>query len=318
MKFKAALSALQYKKSSRFVLIGKEEYFKWKFMKCAEMLYPDIMTMNPEDSSEINGILNSESLFDNSALILNDFDKMDIKSFEKLILAYDGLVILNLTHNANTRSRFLSTVLSKMILVECDGLRSYGSDFPVWIGSIITDFNFTYEEGVEDEIFIRIGPQMFAIYYEIKKLILLKSDEKHITISDVRDYTSFTAKSTAFELFENLMKKDIKKSLESFNSYTKNKSTFIDVIGFLGSYFERVYKMLLLKEEKLNENDIATIIGIPRFLVKTKYLPKALSFGKNAIADKINSLCDIDAQVRIFKGDKRILMEKFIMDFANV
>lgn len=106
-------------------------------------------------------------------------------------------------------------------------------------------------------------------------------------------------------------------ALEIFNRYTRNQNTFIDIIGFLYVYFEKVYRMLLLKEEGMEENDIADIIGIPKFLVKTRYLPKASLFGKNNIANKINSLCDLDVKIRLFRGSRRILFERFIYGFEK-
>ena len=44
---------------------------------------------------------------------------------------------------------------------------------------------------------------------------------------------------------------------------------------------------------------------------------KAVLFGKNNISNKINFLCNLDIQMRLFKGDRRILFEHFLYSFSK-
>ena len=62
-------------------------------------------------------------------------------------------------------------------------------------------------------------------------------------------------------------------------------------------------------------DNISDLVGIPRFIVKTRYLSKIQGLGKAFIASKLEALCLIDTQLRLFKGDKRILLERFIFSF---
>jgi DNA polymerase III delta subunit len=75
--------------------------------------------------------------------------------------------------------------------------------------------------------------------------------------------------------------------------------------------------MLLLREQKFEVDDIADIVGIPRVLMKLRYMPRALTMGKETIASKIDAVCNLDVQLRSFKGDKKLLVERFIMSFSN-
>ncbi|RKY78060.1 hypothetical protein DRQ07_08015 [candidate division KSB1 bacterium] len=317
MKYQNALSLLRFKKSNKFILLGDEPYLKERFIEISESIYSDIRKYYPEDQREAYDIMNSESFFDDGLIILYDFNKMKAEVFKDLIKLYNGCLILVLSDLSNIKSRVMTDILSKMTIVECKKLREYGSDYLIWINSFISEFGYTSEKGVDQLIFSRVGPSMFSLSNEIEKLILIKSEEKYITLKDAADYISFTSKGNAFEIFESLLRKNVKKALKTFNNYTRNKNTFVDIIGFLYVYFEKVYRMLLLKEEGMEEDDIANIVGIPKFLVKTKYLPKAVLFGKNNISNKINFLCNLDIQMRLFKGDRRILFEHFLYSFSK-
>ena len=64
-------------------------------------------------------------------------------------------------------------------------------------------------------------------------------------------------------------------------------------------------------------DDIADIIGLHKYFVKSKYMPKAINFGKVEIAKKIDQLCSLNNQLCQFKGDKKILVEKFFLSFQK-
>lgn len=319
MKYQNALASLKFKKANKFALIGNEPYLKEKFILSTIKVYQDneVESFLPEDQEEALSRLASCSLFDDSIVILSNFDKMKVSAFEKYIDSYTGCLILKMSEKANLKSREMTNILSKMTLVECPKLREYGTDYPYWIHSYISNRGYKTTNEVSQFIFSRIGPNMFSIDHELEKLFMVKGEEKDITLEDIRNYVSITSTSTAFEIFENLMKNDVPSALASFYSYTKNKDTFIDIVAFLSVYFEKMYRVNLLKEEKFESDDIADILGIPRFILKTKYLSKALAMGKTRIGEKLNNLCHIDVQLRTFKGNNKILLEKFILDFSN-
>lgn len=316
MKFQQALTLLENKRENKFILKGSEPFLKTKFISIAKEIYPDHTVLFPEDQKEAMNILGSGSLFGSRTLIFIRFDEMDVKKFENAFISYDDCIILSLTDKSDMKSRSMTKIISQMTVVECNQLRPYGVDYPLWINTMISKAGFTAPEKVDELIFNRIGPNMSALAHELEKIFIAKSDNKIITENDIILYLSKTSESSAFEMFEFLLRKNIPAALKSFYSYTRNRSTYFDIVAFLGTYFEKMYRMLLLREKKFEVNDIAEIIGIPPFLVRTRYMPKALSFGKKKISEKINAICMLDVRLRLFKGDNRILMEKFICDFA--
>jgi DNA polymerase III delta subunit len=319
MKYKEALSSLRHKKSNKFALVGNEPYLKEYFIKIVKEVYRDlsIVVLFPNDQSEVLSLLRSDSLFDDNFIVINHFDEMKIELFEESIKTYDGGLVISLSEKAKVKSRIITKILSDLTIVECTKLREYGMDYPIWIRNQIIEAGFKATDGVDELIFKRIGPNMYAIARELEKLFIYKDKEKFITLADVKKIVAVSVASTAFELFECLLRRNIGKALYCFSSYAQNHDNFFEIVAFMGNYLEKMYKIILLREREFEKDVIADIVGIPKFLLKTKYLPWALSFGKDNIAQKIDGICNLNIQLRLFKGDKKIIFEKFIYNFSK-
>ena len=319
MNYQLGESSLRFKKATKFALVGNEVYLKEAFIQLATEVYSEcsIYKLFPEDEKEALELLGSEDLFGEKLLILYSFNKMKMEAFESAIRDYDSSLVLVIGDKAKTKARAITKILSLVSVVEYKKLREYGTDYLLWIRGRISGAGFTAEDSIDQLLFSRVGPNMSALAHELDKLFIYRSEEKEITTEDVMEMVSVTSVSTAFELFESLLQNNVSKALTCFYSYAKNQDNFIEIVGFLGSYFEKVFRMLLLKEKNFAVDDIADIVSIPRFLVKTRYMPRAQAFGKNRIASKIDLICDLNVQLRQFKGEKRVLMEKFIIGFAK-
>jgi DNA polymerase-3 subunit delta len=196
-------------------------------------------------------------------------------------------------------------------------MREYGTDYPLWISSKISDGGYTKREGVESAIFSKVGPDMFSLSNELSKLFIFKSETKDISLDDVNSVVSLTATKSSFDILDCLLKKDIAGALHCLESYSRIQDNYIELVSFLSHYMEKVYRILLLRDNKMTPEDIADIIGLPRYILKTKYLPKAVILGKSFVSNKMDQLCKLDAQLRKFKGNKKIIVENFILKFSE-
>jgi DNA polymerase-3 subunit delta len=316
MRFQEALPLLR--KEVRFALLGQEPYLKRHFIEIAKGIHKEyeIFDFFPEDEEEALDVLGSESLFGRQLVILHDFDKMNASKFENMI-SFMGCLILSLTEKADVKSRAMTSLLSKFKIVDCPKMREYGTDYPMWLVSYVLEHGYTIKDDADQLIYSRVGPDMFSLAHEVDKLFVIKADDKTITKEDVNRYVMDTAVSTSFELLDSMMHKNIKLALERFESYYRVQDTLIELVAFLGLYLEKMYRILLLREEKIEPDAIAEIVGIPRFLVKTKYMSWAQALGKVFIASKLDELCDLDVSLRTFKGDKKILFERYIIGFSR-
>ena len=316
MKYQEALGALKYKRDTKFILTGPEMFLKEQFINEAKKQYPnqEFATFFPEAQDQALNLIGSESFFDKPFVVLKNFDKMKVQRFEEPIKSFDGNLILVLTEKVDTQSRIITSIASGMTAVECNKFKEYGNDYPSWINAQISNAGYIANEEVIYLIFSRVGPNLFTIAKELEKIYTVKTN-RTLTKEDVEKYTSITSTSTSFEIFENLLRKNVANALVCFESYSKLQDNFVEIVGFLGSYLEKMYRILVLKEKNLDIDNISDIVGIPRFIVKTRYLSKIQALGKAFIASKLENLCQIDTQLRLFKGDRKILLERFIFSF---
>ena len=233
MNYQNAVSSLHFKKETKFALVGGEPYLKKSFVKKAVNVHSDctLYSLYPDDQEEALGLLESEDLFGAKLFVFHLFNEMKMEAFEKAVEEYRGNLILMIGEKAGLKSRAITSILSKVAVVECKKLRDYGMDYPLWIRSTITEAGYTAPDSIDQQIFLRVGPNMSALAHELEKLFIVKSEEKVITVEDVEKIVSLTAISTAFEIFESLLKRDVSKALECFYSYSRNHGNFIEIIS---------------------------------------------------------------------------------------
>jgi len=315
MKYSDALISLKNHKSDRYALAGPNAFLKESFIKAAARVNPDMEIVQYDPSSQEQGLtaLNADSFFTQPLIVLKEYDR--ILELSPYVNRFNGTVIMALSEGANLKSRGITEALSKTPVVECPKFKEYGVDYPTWIVSYITDIGYKVQQGAEDVVFSMIGPNQYVIANELEKLFVLKTD-KMITTDDIKKYLSHTAVSTSYELFDHLLKGNTVKVLSIFESYARSQDNFIELTFFLGSFLEKMFKIALLSEKKADMKDIAEIVGVPFFVLKTKYASRINSLGKKFLATKIDSVCKLDVQLRLFKGNKRVLVENFFLNFS--
>lgn len=317
MKYLEALRTLKYGRDTRFSLAGDEPYMKELFIENALGFMPhvEMMVFFPENEADALNFLSSGGLFGKRLAVLKDFDKMSMEKFERVLVDSSDIIFLSLTDKPR-KSRALSSITSTTTIVECKKFREYGTEYPSWIASRASELGLMMEKGSEDVIYSMVGPDMFSLSHELDKLKLY-SDGKALTIQDVKQVITRTSKGTLFDLLNHLMKKNIKEALCVIDTYRGLNDFYIDLVAFLGSYLEKIFRILSLKEKGLSPDEISDIVGIPVFLVRTRYMPGAITLGKAAVIRALNALCDLDVQLRLFKGDRRILIDRYLMSFSD-
>lgn len=319
MKFQEAIRSLKFNKDTRFVLSGPEYYLKEQFIQASKVVYPrsQFLMFYPDMQDEALEVFQGGNFFGDRIIVLRQFNDMKMDLFiSALEKPSKDCVILVLSEGA-TKTKPITKVISLATEVECNRMREYGDDYPIWISAKASERGFVMREHSEAQLYGRTGSNMFAIVNELKKLFLYKGDTGVITSDDVLKVVSETMVSTTYSIFECLLKRDIAGALRGFESYCRVHDNQMELVSFLGTYLEKLYRMVLMRDKKFSERDIGGILNIPEYLVKTKYLPKALSLGLDVLGARIGALCDLDVRMRQFKGDKRRLMEAYFFSYAE-
>ena len=319
MKYNDALNRLKTGKDKRFVLSGDELYLKDQFIKAARVFFPDarFSLYHPEDKEGALDALTAGSLFDDRIVVFIDIDKMNLKGVVERIEECDFLLIMVLSEQAKLTKRDITKIISLSSHVQINKMKEYGGQYQRWILSRVSNAGYEMKDGAEDVLFETVGPDMFMIASELKKLMIFKSEEKTIFPVDIQKVTSRTARKSAYDIMERLLWKDTGGVLRFFRSYSRGQDNFIELVSFLGKYMEKFYRILLLNEKKMDVDSIGAITGIHPYLLKTKYLNRVKALGKVFIAGCYDQLCKLDVGLRTFRGNKRVLTESTLIGMID-
>ena len=319
MNYQEALRNLKSKKDKKFVLIGDELFLKDSFISVAKNVYSDseFSVYYPDSEKEALSDIYSGGFFGARLIILRDLEKMNLNKICSALENSIDAIIMIPTKKVNVKTKGMTNIISSAVSVSCKKMNVFGNSYPLWIRKQISSHGYDLEEGAEDILYSLTGPSMYTIYLEIKKLLIYKKENKSISNQDVRGIVSNMNVSNGFDFFEKLIRKNTKKAIQSFESYMSSNDNFTEFIGFLSHYFEKLYRILLLKDQGMSPDDIASIIGLPKFIVKMKYLPRATALGKSKIPNGIDQVYHLDHDIRSFRGDKKLLFYRFIRKFCE-
>jgi len=320
MKFGEALKALQFKRESKFILSGDELFFKDQFVSAARKFHPGMAYFPFYKGSDEDAVsaLGSNSLFDGDRLmVVYGADRMNKEGIVNALKGFtDGIALIILSENADGRVKAISNLISSGTQVECNRMRIYGDDYPRWISAMATEAGYELREGADALVFSLIGPSMYALYHEMQKLFVFKNDSKIILPNDVRKVISHRFSNTAYDILDSILKREPAGALKAFTSYSREHDSYVELTAFLGSYFEKLYRMAALRESGMSPDSIGDIVDIPKFLIKTKYLPKVSILGRAWISDCMARVVELDAGLRLHRM-KKPFVERFLMTISS-
>ena len=318
MRYNEAIKELKYKRNKKFILMGEESYLKDNFIKMALASQPEVVSFSyyPGEEEEAQSTLYSSSLFDDDQIvILYYYDEMKTKGFKDIIQKFKGHLFLVLSPEANLKSAALTDIANLCLQVQCSKMAEYTVEYPSWLVSKAEEKGYLFVDDAETLLYKKVGPDMFMLLKELEKVMIYKEKTKTVTPDDIDRVVSFSVITSNYDILDALLKKDIPKALNTFELYRKKSDDFDGLIFFLGHYFEKLYRMLLLNADKVTPEGMASILNISPFLIKSKYLPRANSLGLSRIAHILEQVVALEAGLRL-SSIKEILIYKFIFSFA--
>ena len=145
---------------------------------------------------------------------------------------------------------------------------------------------------------------------EVNKLIIYKIGENELYDKDIDDVISKNNEKELFNFVENLFKKDIK---ESLNSYKILITSNIDPISIIDSIAKQ-YRLLLQVKELYhnNEMELSRKLGVNPYTI-VKIVPYINDYSVEEIADILYKLSEMDINIKVYGYDKNDLLESFII-----
>lgn len=318
MRYREAQTALKQHKTKMFTLVGNEPFLKKMFIDQSREMFPSsqFFVFNDDELNDAMATISSQGFFGFKIVVLKRFDKR-IKEIPGLLELNNGdIIIIELSEGLNFKRKDITSLLGYTCRVDCVRMPEYDSSYPTWIASHISEKGYKSDDGVEEEIYKRTGPSLFLIENELQKLFIFRESSKYILFKDVERIVSQRSSNSAYQILEALLKRDVRQALCYYDAYSRVHDNPLELIMFLEHYFEKMYRMILLHEQKMSVDDIAQIVGLPRFITKVRYLPKVLSLGKKFISNELDNAITLDVHLRKSPHSPKALIESWFYRFA--
>lgn len=179
-----------------------------------------------------------------------------------------------------------------------------------WLTGYMASKGVCYTTDIPGYLIERRGTDLPTLAHEVKKLRLL-SGGGEVTESMCATVVSVNPDANNYEFVDSFTHKRTKKLLQEMNKI--EESQLIPLLHFLLNYLERLYKIAIYRSQKRSGGEIADLIGIPKFIIQTKYLTALSIFPKGKILKLIDLLNELDLQLRLSKWNKKMVFELCIL-----
>jgi DNA polymerase-3 subunit delta len=128
------------------------------------------------------------------------------------------------------------------------------------------------------------GENRNVLESQLEKIFIFLEDQKEITIESIRALSTSLKEYTIFDLQNSIGKKNKTASVKVLNNLLKNGMEPSQIIAMLNKYFTGLARITELTNQKVNEFQMARIIGTHTFYLKDYYAARKIYNDKNLAA----------------------------------
>lgn len=296
------------KSNKKFLINSADTFMAEMFIKECLEIYKDYELKKCWDTDTFVEELNRGSLFSSGKRILvlmslSDDNIQDIEPFldyeteDIIILVESGALKKNKAY-VKIKSDYSYQKLEKLANKDC---RS-------WLHSYMLKEGLKFVPEIPARIIDIRGTDLRALSNEVKKLKYLN---KEITESLCSSIVCSADEAGFFKFIDHFGHKRLSDCLGEFNKIEEVR--YIQLLHFMIGYVEKLYKIAIYREQKKTADEISDIIGLPKFIIQTKYYTVISIFGKVKLLKVLDLLNDLDVKLRLSKYDNKLVFESYLL-----
>ena len=298
------------KAQGRFLITSKGTFLCDSFVKELQEILPDYKLSRCFDIDNFMEVYDRGDLFEDTKHIiaLYDIKKEDLDILESIldIDTEDILVFIETKTVAKTKAY-------TRIKAVCEGIKFESPKEQAcitWVSKELSFRKLKYEGKVPEVVVGRSGTDLQTLYNEIKKLALLCPD-RVITEDLCEDVVSPSQGAEYFAFSENFFRRRVDKTMREF--YKVGEQAYVQLTHFMLGQIERLYRAAIFKEQGHNDDDAASLMGVPKFILKTKYYSVLGFYGKTKLMRLMDLFNELDLKLRTSRLNKRLLTESYLL-----
>jgi DNA polymerase III delta subunit len=307
------LDRTSIKKNKKFLINCSDSYMANMFIEECKAIYSDYIVKMCFNTKEFIEGLNGGYLFnsDKKILALMNFSDDNIQDIEPFLDYETEDIIILVEHSALKKNKAYIKIKSDYAYQKLEDMSD--KECRSWLHTFMTKMGLKFSPEIPSYIINKRGTDPRALVNEVKKLKYL---DKEVTEPLCSSIVCDSYDSNFFELMDNFSHKRMEQCLKEFNKIDESK--YIQLLHFIISQFEKLYKITIYREQKKSSEEISELINVPRFIVQTKLYTAISIFNKVKILKVIDLLNSLDVQLRLSKYSNKLIFESYILKIFNL
>lgn len=195
-------------------------------------------------------------------------------------------------------------------LIEVNDLAK--KDYNNYIVDYLNDLNFTIENKAVLELITRTNYDLDLLMNELNKLVTYKLDESEISYNDVINLVSKNLEENVYEIVNNLLLNNNKKTIEIFYDLMEKNEDPIRIINNISNKIRQIIYAKFLNDKKTSQEVIAEYLKISSN--QAYYVIRdSKKYDLNTLEKMLERLSNLDYNIKTGKIDKQIGLEMFIL-----
>lgn len=145
----------------------------------------------------------------------------------------------------------------------------------------------------------------------------LAADDGVISTAMVQDLVSPTLENNVFDLVTYVLQKDVQKALQLYADLILNREEPIKINRILLSQFRLLLQVKILWQKGMSQGDLTQVLKVHPYRIKLA-MQAVKKFEMSDLKKAYLGLQDNDYKMKSSSGDKRLLFEIFMLQFAQV
>jgi len=160
------------------------------------------------------------------------------------------------------------------------------------------------------------GEGMMAVKHEAEKIAAYSQGSVQITRKEIDAVVVPVIENRVFDMVDAILARDAQTALLKLYDLCALKEDETRILGAISSGVDKLLTIKLLAESRMDKTQIAAKSKIPPFLV-SKYLTLSAKYAKEDLETLLSACVETDRDFKLSRGDKTVLLQKFIADFTN-
>lgn len=314
--------------SQVYHLHGEEDYLVSEILKLLrdKIVDPSMADFNYTDVSSkdisINELVNSCNTLpmfsDKRFIVCRDSELIKEKDADVLLVYLDNpseSTVLALVGSGEFKSRKLNAKLQEKY-AQVKAKKIYENEIPFYLKTIARKYGKDISQKAIQYFTFFSGESLFEIDSEIQKVATYIGDKKEIDEKDFEAVLFTTRKDSIFKLMDSFSAKDVKNSIIVLTRLIDSGEPEILIFNMLAKQIKTMLQAKVLAGEKKERGAISKELGIPYFKEAT-FFNSLKNFTIEELKRIHQSLVSTDYNIKYSKLDKKITLEKFILDVCG-